>query len=307
MLRPRFLITMFTLAVGLALGVHFLFGAGDTAAPAMAAASPAELPGVVTIARALPPGQILRPDDLAEVHWSGGGAPAGAIIAGTPAARQLAGAVTRRAFVAGELIIPGSVILPGDRSFLAALISPGNRAIALKVDATSAAGGLIWPGDHVDIILTQQLTDDSVPLSKRVLSETILTDVRILSTDQKLATAGGAGGAIDDKITPPQVVPTTVTVEVTPAEAERVTVGASLGQLALTLRGVASGARSVGLAEGAGATWAGGVSPGLVSIRHRQRETLSAAPVAPPVAAPAATPDARRAGIRIFRGSQGPA
>jgi pilus assembly protein CpaB len=260
------------------------------------------LPGVLTIATALPPGHILRPADFIEVRWAGDTTPVGAIIAGTPQAGQLGGAVTRRAFAAGELVVAGSFILPGERGFLAAIITPGNRAIAVRVDANSAAGGLIWPGDHVDVILTQKFTDDDIPLAQRVLSETILSNVRILSTDQKMSTAGGDTTTVDGKLEPVHV-PTTVTVEVTPAQAELVSVGATLGELALTLRGVASDPLAASPVVQAGATWAGGVSPRLAAIRRKPRADLSAQPIAPP--SQFQPIDRRPASVKIFRGSQG--
>lgn len=304
MVRTRFILTMSGLAAALASGVYFTLGSADTVSATIPAKAVVALPGVLTIAKPLPPGHILRPADFIEVRWAGDTTPDSAIIAGTPQASQLAGAVTRRAFAAGELVVAGSVILPGDRGFLAAIITPGNRAIALKVDANSAAGGLIWPGDRVDVILTQKFTDDDIPLAQRVLSETILSNVRILSTDQKLSTAGGDTGTVDGS-PEPMHVPSTVTVEVTPAQAERVAVGATLGELALTLRGVAGDPLAATSVPEGGATWAGGVSPRLAAIRRRPRADLSAQPISPP--SRAMPIDLPPVAVRIFRGSQGPA
>jgi pilus assembly protein CpaB len=287
-------------AVGLALGFHFLVGAGRPA-PATAAPSPGAppAPAVIAVKDGLPPGHMLRPEDLSEIRWPDGRTPSGAVLAGSAEARALSGAVTRRAFAAGELVMAGSVIRPGERGFLAALVTPGNRAIAVSVDATTAAGGLIWPGDRVDVILTQEIREDGVPLAQQVVSETILSDARILSTDQKLESAGATPQGVEGKIEPRRV-PTTVTLEVTPAQAERITVAATLGRLHLTLRGVASANTAE---DGAAGTWAGSVSPALSTVRPRPSQSLSAAPVAP---APGPTPlGEARAGVRVFRGSQG--
>jgi pilus assembly protein CpaB len=295
--RPFLLVAL--LAVGLAVGFHFLVGAGREAPAAAATGKPAApVPAVITVGSALPPGHILRPDDLVEVRWANGRPPESAIIAGSQGAKELAGAVTRRAFAAGEMIVAGSVIRPGERGFLAALVTPGHRAIAVSVDATTAAGGLIWPGDRVDIILTQEIREDGVPLAQQVVSETILSNVRILSTDQKLESAGEAAQSVEGKVEPRRI-PTTVTVEVTPPDAERVTVAATLGRLHLTLRGVAAGD---GPAAPEAVTWAGSVSPALGTVRPRPPAALSAAPVPSP---PPQGQGPARSGVRVYRGSQG--
>jgi pilus assembly protein CpaB len=319
--RPRFFLLLVLVSIGIAAAVHLFLGAGRSSSASAAAPKPsASAPAVLTVRAAVPPGHILRPDDVAELRWATGAPPAGAILAGSPEAKALAGAVTRRSLAAGELLVRGSVISPGQRGFLAAIVSPGHRAIALSVEAETAAGGLIWPGDRVDIILTQEIREDGVPLAQQVVSETILEDVRILSTDQKLDSAADTAGTVGGKVEARRV-PTTVTVEVTPEQAERVTVGGTLGRLHLTLRGVAAEdgrplppEPSVGVEAPASAaasvqrgTWAGGVSPALGTVRPRS-PALSAAPVSPAAAPAAAAPHSdpsRQSGVRVYRGPAG--
>ena len=322
--RPRFFLLLALAAIGIAVAVHLamglLRGGRASAAPAPVAV---DAPKMLTVRGSLPPGHILRPDDLAEVRWPVGAPPAGAIAAGSPEAKSLPGAVTRRSFAAGELLVRGSVISPGERGFLAAIVSPGHRAIALSVEAETSAGGLIWPGDRVDIILTQEIREDGVPLAQQVVSETILENVRILSTDQKLDSATDAAGTVEGKVEPRRV-PTTVTVEVTPEQAERVTVGGTLGRLHLTLRGVAADAQAVlpppeapgvptappgqpARPGGTTVTWAGAVSPALGAVRPRATTALSAPP-APSAPSPAQSPRgdaARQSGVRVYRGPAG--
>ncbi|WP_310476553.1 Flp pilus assembly protein CpaB [Sandarakinorhabdus sp.] len=297
--RPRFLAVLTLLAVLIAGAVQFALSARRVdAAPVQQAAAPAL--AIVTVAASLPPGHMIRPGDLTELAWPQGDPPPGAIVSGTPQAQELAGSVTRRTLDAGELVHAAAVIRPGERGFLSALVAPGNRAIAIAVDATTSAGGLIWPGDRVDVILTQELRDDAVPLAQRVLAETILSNVRILSADQRLTPAGQSAPSPTDVASDPAKpgVPATVTLEVTPVEAERVTVAGTLGRLHLTLRGVTSAANEAPVP----AMWAGGVSPSLAGVRQRPTQALSAAPVAPvTAAAPAARPDS----VRIYRGSNG--
>lgn len=304
--RPRFLLMLMVLATILAAAMQWAMSARDAkAAPAVAApAAPAGIV-LVSVAASLPPGHMIQPGDLAELPWPSETLPAGAITAGSAAARALVGSVTRRAFSSGELVLPGAVILPGDHGFLSALIAPGHRAIAVAVEAETAAGGLIWPGDRVDVILTQELKDDTVPLGQRVLSETVLADVRILSTDQRLDSASQTP-ADPAAIAARPAIPATVTLEVRPADAERVTVAGTLGRLHLTLRAVANEAAAAPTAG----TWAGSVSPLLAQVRRKPVQALSSAPVMPaPAANPAGSPAASAASggdiVRIYRGSNG--
>jgi pilus assembly protein CpaB len=301
--RPRFVLVLALLAVAVAGITDWALSARRLEAAPVPIVETVPTQAVITVAASLPPGHMIRPSDLAALAWPPGEPPPGAILAGSVQAQELAGSVTRRALAEGELLHLAAVIRPGERGFLSALVAPGNRAIAIPVDATTSASGLIWPGDRVDVILTQELRDDSVPLAQRVLAETILSNVRILSADQRLTTAGQAvpgpndvtAGMTSDATKPG--VPATVTLEVTPVEAERVTVAGTLGRLHLTLRGVAAGSAETP----APTMWAGSVSPALAAVRQRQAPVLSAAPVAPAAAQAAPAPEA----VRIYRGSNG--
>ena len=147
------------------------------------------------------------------------------------------------------------VLLPGDRGFLAAVLGTDMRAVSVAVDAVSGTAGLIWPGDRVDVVLTQQLNDEALPLYRRVAGETVLTDTRVIAIDQALmqgAVVDGPEGARQAR---------TVTLEVSPREAERVSVATRLGRLALIVRsatGTAPGPETT-----PAITWGGDVSPAL--------------------------------------------
>jgi pilus assembly protein CpaB len=126
-----------------------------------------------------------------------------------------------------------------------------------------------------------------------------LSNVRILSADQRLTPASQVTASPTDVATDPSKpgVPATVTLEVTPVEAERVTVAGTLGRLHLTLRGVTA----AGAETSVPAMWAGGVSPSLARVRRQPTQQLSAAPAAP-APAPATVPADF---VRIYRGSAG--
>ena len=106
--------------------------------------------------------------------------------------------MVRRSLGAGEAFIPGEFLSPGDRGFLAAVLRPGMRAITVGVDPVSGTAGLIWPGDRVDLVLTQTSDDKDQPIDRRVFSETVLSDVRVIAVDQQMVQGGQgstSGGA----------------------------------------------------------------------------------------------------------------
>lgn len=128
-------------------------------------------------------------------------------------------------------ILTSAIIHPGDHGFLAAVLAPGMRAVTVGVDAVSGAAGLIWPGDHVDVLLTQTLDDPTVPLGQRIAAEAVLVNVRVIATGQQIVQ--GSITSADPGKAPP--VATTVTLEVTPDQAERCEVATHLGPLSLVV------------------------------------------------------------------------
>lgn len=279
-------------AGSLAAGTWLVIAPATTGTVSAAPAKEIPAQSVVVLASDVAPGRLLRPEDLTSLPWPDDQLPAGSIVSGSPQAATLAGSVTRRPLVRGELLVATAVVAPGERGFLAAIVAPGRRAVAVAVDATSAAGGLIWPGDRVDVILTQTLAVDEVSQARRVVGETILSDVRVLSIDQRLDSP-----KVDES---PARIPATVTLEVNGAQAERLAVGAQLGRLSLALRPVASDASVDPQPDGSGTpTWAGTVSPALNMLPTPRSVRVVQGPAAP---APRSAPP--RPTVNILRGSE---
>ena len=213
------------------------------------------------VARAVEPGEIVRPSEAAraakpeldeearaEVY---GAALRGAVVPGDP--------IRRGPLAAGDPIRRGGVARPGDRDFLQIVLSPGARAIAIPVTTGGASTGILYPGDRVDIVLTQKFGDTGAPLTRRSVSETVVENLRVLAINVPDAKAAG-GNAFGQ----------TVTLEVTPEQAEKMNVAAELGKLSLTLRSitgkdgiVAASTAGPGKPTGVRPTWAGDVSPAL--------------------------------------------
>src|ERR1700732_1868201 len=178
------------------------------------------------IAGAAEPGQITRPsawareakpeideEARAEVY---GAALRGAVVPGDP--------IRRGPLAAGDPIRRGGVVKPGDRDFLQMVLSPGARAIAIPVTTSGASTGLLSPGGTGGVVLTQKFGDTGAPLPRRSVSETVVENLRVLAINVPDAkTAGGSFGH-------------TVTLEVTPEQAEKMSVATELGKLSLTLR-----------------------------------------------------------------------
>lgn len=178
----------------------------------------------------LSPGTLIQPSDFVRITRRAKTIPADA-VRDTPANRaSYTGAMVRRRLNANQLLSTGSVIRPGDHGFLAAVLQPGMRAVSVGVDAVTGTAGLIWPGDHVDLLLTQRLSAPNLSPARSVAAETVLSDVRVIAIDQRLVQ--GASGSTDATRT----MARTVTLEVTPEQAERVAVAAHLGPLSLIVR-----------------------------------------------------------------------
>jgi pilus assembly protein CpaB len=146
---------------------------------------------------------------------------------------KMMGTVVRNPITAGQPITQGSLVAPGDRGFLAAALGPGMRAVTITVSQKTGVAGFIFPGDHVDLLLTSSVKaqdgDDDQALKT---TETILRNLRVLATDQATNTE-----VVDGK----SIVRTskTVTIEVTPRIAEKIQVAETLGTLSLSLRSLA--------------------------------------------------------------------
>jgi pilus assembly protein CpaB len=163
----------------------------------------------------------------------------------TPAETTIVGAVARRRILANEPISPDQLIQRGDRSIGSAVVSPGMRAVSIPINATSASGGFIAPGDFVDVILSMEhqikvldgagnalpdgtpaLLPDGDELVK-VSTETVLRNVKVLAIDQKLGRNAEEG---------PADVGKTATLEVSLADTEKLLTASKLGSLTLVLR-----------------------------------------------------------------------
>jgi pilus assembly protein CpaB len=220
-------------ALGLGLvGYHATRPPTTITIAAMPEASPLPLTvDVLVAAHNLPAGTLMKEEDFTQRAVPSANVPQGALT-NTPDVRaNLRGALLRRYLDPGSTLLSGDILRPRDRGFLAAVLTPGARAVSVGVDAITGDGGLIWPGDRVDLILTQELSEKDAPLARRIVGETVMGDVRVVAVDQSIAQGAVATG---DSAT--GRLARTVTLEMSSQQAERAVVAERLGRITLSIR-----------------------------------------------------------------------
>ena len=199
---------------------------------AVAAPAPKEEIHEVLVADAdLPAGSFVKPQHLRWQRWPTDDVPESYVLKGVRSDDEMIGAVVRRRIAIGEPLTDGAVVKPGERGFLAAVLEPGMRAVSVPVTPASANSGLIFPGDRVDLILTQSLVESESEGSIRRVSETVLSDIRIIAMGTTTNDDPEEGKANEKA--------KTATLEVTPAQAEKVALLTELGKLSMSLRSLA--------------------------------------------------------------------
>ncbi|QJU59508.1 Flp pilus assembly protein CpaB [Sphingomonas sp. AP4-R1] len=206
---------------------------GSPAATAQAASAPVVTgPEVLVATRALPAGTIITPDAFRYQPWPNELVQQAYYIRGTTDQQTLNGTVVRFPITAGQPITQGALVKPGDRGFLAAALAPGMRAVTISVSMASGVAGFVFPGDRVDLLLTQSVSGggDGEPLKA---SETIVRNLRVLATDQK------TDKSVDDAGKTVVTAFSNVTLEATPKLSEKIAVAQTMGSLSLSLRPIA--------------------------------------------------------------------
>ncbi len=205
---------------------------GASAPVAGAAAVPVDGPEVLVATKAMPVGTIIDPTALKFQPWPKELVENAYYLKQTTDLKLVIGTVVRFAIPAGQPITQGALVKPGDRGFLAAALGAGMRAVTVPVSSQSAVAGFVFPGDRVDLILTQSVAGggDGAPLKA---SETVLRNLRVLATDQR------TDKAVDEEGKTVVNQYSTVTVEATPRIAEKIAVAQTVGTLSLSLRSIA--------------------------------------------------------------------
>ena len=161
--------------------------------------------------------------------WPKEAVTAGFITRETPAdvVAGLSGSVVRSPMLAGEPITTDKLIKAGSGGVLAAILPAGMRAVSTKITEASAAGRLILPNDHVDVIVIRRQRDRGN--QEQVLSDTLFRNIRVLAIGQLIQNKEGEKSAAAE----------TATLELTPRQAETLAQANSMGEISLALRSIA--------------------------------------------------------------------
>ncbi len=248
---------MFTTAIAFGL-IAYQINHRPRSGPAPVAQAPVTEPLSTTYlvaARPVPAGTLVRIEDFAPKTALSTNVPPGAIIDTPDARAALRGSLIRHYVEAGTPLVQADIMRPQDRGFLAAVLAPGTLAVSIGVNPVSGVAGLIWPGDRVDVILTQQIGESAGTAPRLVASETVLTNVPVIAVDQDIAQGTPVNGTSAGRLVG------TVTLQATSDQAEKLAVAMQLGHLSLAVRSI-DNERSTGSVTGATMTGAD-VSPAL--------------------------------------------
>ena len=263
--RVIILVVAAVAALGLMLIVRGLAG-HHAPPPAVVVAAPERPMTQVLVAhRDLPTGTRLASGDLGWQAWpaealnpafitdghSAQAAPAGpvaaiarkaeAAVASTGPMEALYGAVVRSPILVNEPIVQSKLVRAGQGGFMSVMIRPGMRAVAIPIGVSTAAGGFILPGDHVDILQAKQASDGP-NAGHGYTAQTLLQNVAVLAIDQLSEPAKGAQ----------TMVGAVATLEVPAADAEVLARAKAQGEVVLALRSYADAGGATGRATADG-------------------------------------------------------
>lgn len=241
------LVCALLIAVVTAFMARSMFSGGG--APKAVAQKPVPTgPQVMVATRALPVGTIITADAIRFQPWPEELIEEAYFMKkdGEPdQSETLVGTVVRTPITAGQPITQGSIVAPGDRGFLAAALGPGMRAVSVPVSSLTGVSGFVFPGDRVDLVLTQNVSGAGTGQALKV-SETIIRNLRVLATDQRSSPSLDAkGNQVPSKYK-------LVTIEVTPRIAEKIAVAQTIGTISLSLRSLADNAAELEMALASG-------------------------------------------------------
>ncbi|MBV9394957.1 MAG: Flp pilus assembly protein CpaB [Methylobacteriaceae bacterium] len=232
------------LGVALAAGgaaAYLASGSKPAPAPQVVQAPPAvQTEEVLVAAKELNFGATIGEADMAWQAWPNTGAGKGIFIRRSENPNALAdvkGSLVRGTFLAGEPLRRDRLVKGPTAGLMSTMLSTGMRAVAINIDSQGAttAGGFILPNDHVDVVRTYR--DDEATKatgSDVVVTQTILTNVRVLAIGQNVQNKNGEA----------VVVGSNATLELDPKQAELIILAQRTGQLSLTLRAMVDANKS---------------------------------------------------------------
>ena len=246
-MRPIIIILM-ALAVTIAGATAMLVSRlVDRPAPVAVAVAPAAPPPeeVLVAAADIAPGSILKDSDLRFAPWPSEGLDERLVrkSVSPDAMADFIGSVARRPILAGEPLRALTVVKKGEGGVLAAILSPGMRAVSVPVTPTSDVAGFVQPEDRVDVLLIEDMKaaeNEGQPLHgdfQRQTTQVVLSDVRVLAVDDRLARSDSQSQQQQQQTANSNG--RSVTFELSPKDAETLLTAQKMGEITLSLRSLA--------------------------------------------------------------------
>ena len=224
-------IAILGLALVAAIGAAVLVSSMSGKAPAVVEAPRVETVQVLVAGDDIALGTLITAANLSWQEWPKAALSSHLITkdASPDAKNKFKGATVRVPFVKGEPMIDRKIIRQGEGGFMAAILPEGMRAISVKISPETGAGGFILPNDRVDVLLTRRIRSSEGASTEGHVSETVLTNVRILAIDQAFRDNGKG-----DQV----AVGKTATLELKLPQAELLALAEAMGDLSLALRSI---------------------------------------------------------------------
>jgi len=175
---------------------------------------------IIAAATQLPFGTPLTEDSVVEIPWAATAVPEGSFTS-KQALFKDGRRITLAAIQQHEPILNSKLTGPGQRASLSTLLDSDKRAITIRVDDVRGVAGFILPNDRVDVVLIRNATDSSGHRQ----SDLLLQDIKVIAIDQI---------AMEQKDR--AIVAKAVTLEVTPFQAQKISLATNVGNLSLILR-----------------------------------------------------------------------
>ena len=228
------------------------------------------LQNVVVTTKDVPSGTTITSDMVKTTSYLKSSIPPGAFSS----LQQVTGKIAKSTLTTGEPILPSRL---GDKAGLTVLLTPGHRAIAVRVNEIIGVSGFIVPNDRVDVIALVAPPSAANEGAKQI-SKIVLQNKRVLSVAQTVN---------EPKDGKPQVA-SSITLELTPEEAEKLSLASIEGQIVLALRSAQD--ENIVLTKGS-------TTSDLLNL---------AAPPPPPVpiVAPPSPPPPARYRVELYTGSK---
>jgi len=145
-------------------------------------------------------------------------------------AEDISGGITKSEIHSGEQVLQDKIAIEGETDDgFAYTISEGKRALSVEVNEVVAVGGLLLPGDHVDIIATLELEpeEEQEARGSTSMSKVIIENIRVLAVGQNYDAHSGQAGSVEAQ---------TVTLEVDPEDGPALTMATERGNIRMMLR-----------------------------------------------------------------------